>query len=98
MIKINKKHKAYTMKIESGRYVLKSMDIRLKLRKVREYIKYNWRWLIGLIIITLLQLVYILWREKILIYIIIDICFMVLSFYVGYKAITMIKKIKETVK
>ena len=41
MIKINKKHKAYTMKIESGRYVLKSMDIRLKLRKVREYIKYN---------------------------------------------------------
>lgn len=90
--------KNYILKAETGKFTLKGMDVQLILEKVREYTKYAKKWTIGLIIIIIFQFLFILWQEKILIYIAINIFFIFVSLYIGYKAVRWVKEIEKIIK
>lgn len=90
--------KDYTLKAETGKYTLKGEKVQFILKKVHNYIVFSRNWIIALIFIFFLQFLFTLYRGEKLIYILINVSFLLLSGYVGYKAISCVKEIKKTIK
>ena len=89
--------KNYILKVETGKYTLKGVDVQLILEKVREYTKCSKKWICVLMLTLILQICFAC-RELVLRYKIANLLLIALSLLASFMAISKVIKIQKTIK